>query len=171
MANRYTYHLPGAIFIITRNTGEFFRVTFSVSETRQNKAPLHCMKSLRYRCFILWPRSSKRRIGNKEVCKPTCRDCKPNKSNAKTRCTNQSNRQADCKVYHICNKKRPHDSKSAKNAISCHLDAHEDEKVTKPSHIITGHLIGQRGSIFSQEQRGNLRVQCFNDHESKNCKA
>ena len=34
----------------------------------------------------------------KEVCKPTCRDCKPNKSNAKTRCTNQSNRQADRKV-------------------------------------------------------------------------
>ena len=56
-------------------------------------------------------------------------------------------------------------------AISCHLDTHEDEKVTKPSHIITGYLIGQRGSVFSQEQRGNLCVQCFNDHESKNCKA
>ena len=24
MANRYTYHLPGAIFIIKRNTSEFF---------------------------------------------------------------------------------------------------------------------------------------------------
>ena len=24
LANRYTYHLPGAIFIIKRNTGEFF---------------------------------------------------------------------------------------------------------------------------------------------------
>ena len=31
--------------------------------------------------------------------------------------------------------------------------------------------VGQRGTVFSQEQRGNLCMQCFNDHESKNCKA
>ena len=45
------------------------------------------------------------------------------------------------------------------------------KKVTKPSHIITRHLIGQRRSVFSQEQRGNLRVQRFNDHKRNGCKA
>ena len=30
LANRYTYHLPGAIFIIKRNTGEFFFASHSL---------------------------------------------------------------------------------------------------------------------------------------------
>ena len=34
-------------------------------------------------------------------------------------------------------------------SIGCHLDTHEDEKVTKPPHIITRHLIGKRRSVFS----------------------
>ena len=117
------------LFLSSHGTpANFFRVTFSVRETRQNKAPLHCMKSLRYRCFILWPRSSERRIGDQKVCKPPCRDGKPDKGNAKARCTEQGNGQANGKVYHICNEERAHDAKPAQHAISRHL---EDRKSTR----------------------------------------
>ncbi len=90
---------------------------------------------------------------------------------SKTRRTDQCHRQANRKVYHIGNEKRPHDSESAKNSVGCHFDAHKDKEATKPSHIIPRHLISQGGSVFSKEQRGNLRVQRFNDKEGKNSKA
>ena len=43
MANRYTDHLPGAIFIITRNTGEFFlrHILCKCNPSEQSTSPLH----------------------------------------------------------------------------------------------------------------------------------
>ena len=51
------------------------------------------------------------------------------------------------------------------------LIPNKNEEITKPSHIIPGYLIGQSGSVLTKKQRGNLRMQRFNNDESNGCKA
>ena len=101
------------------STGRKSHLNFSQQATTRSR----CTKSLRCRCILRRPRSSERRIGDQKVCKPPCRDGKPDKGNAKARCTEQGNGQADGKVYHICNEERAHDAKPAQHAIGRHLDA------------------------------------------------
>ena len=102
--------------------------------------------------IVCGPRSSERRIGDKEVCQPARRDGKPDKGDAETRCADQGNGQTDRKVYHVGNKKRAHDAKPAQDAVGDTLSI----TVAREGQMQTVSLtLGEKNAQTQQAQKNS----------------
>ena len=101
--------------------------------------------------FDCGPCLPERDIRDQKVRKPAGRNSKPDKSDAKARCKEQRNREANREIHEIRDEERTHLAESAKHAIRRHFNSHEEEEIAEPFHVFPGHPIREFCSVLSQK--------------------